>query len=409
MNILIVTDSYPPEIRSASHLMQELACELKNRGHKITVITTYPRYNLVEEFKEKVFQEFVNEDGINVIRIKTLSHHKVNFNYRGFAQLTMPFLFYFKGKKYFDKNIDLVIVYSPPLPLALFGKFIKNKYNAKYVLNVQDIFPQNAIDLKILTNPILIKFFEYIENQAYKSADEITVHSEGNKKFLLQSKNIDPNKLHILHNWIDVDLYIKAKNEGRFRKKYGLEEKFIFLFAGVTGPAQELDLVINAASQLQDLKDACFLIVGDGTKKEHLVKLSQSLELKNVIFKPFVSKDEYPFLVKEANVGIVCLSNKNKTPVVPGKILGYMASSIPVLAFLNKESDAHLLIKEANCGFTMTSDNHKEAASLIMNIYKQRDSLKIYGENGLKYVLNHFEKGICVSRLERLFGALNGR
>ena len=93
MHILLVTDSYPPEIRSASHLMLELAQELQARGHEVTVITTWPEYNLDQATAARVYGELENEAGIRVIRVKTLPHHNVNYIVRGLSQLLMPLQF----------------------------------------------------------------------------------------------------------------------------------------------------------------------------------------------------------------------------------------------------------------------------------------------------------------------------
>ena len=106
------------------------------------------------------------------------------------------------------------------------------------------------------------------------------------------------------------------------------------------------------------------------------MKMAENYGLKNIYFKPFVSKEKYPELVKDADVGLVCLSSKNKTPVVPGKILGYMAASIPVVAFLNKESDGHVIISDSRCGFSTVSDDEKRAAGLIFP-YRLRSLPKI--------------------------------
>ncbi len=176
MNILLVTDSYPPEIRSASHLMLELAQELNSRGHQVTVITTWPEYNLDRDEDKKSFNEIEIEEGITVIRVKTLPHHNVNYIVRGLSQLIMPLQFLLKLWRHKIKP-EAVVVYSPPLPLALVGSWLQRK-GVRYLLNVQDLFPQNAIDLGILTSPMQIKFFKALERFAYRTADIVTVHSE---------------------------------------------------------------------------------------------------------------------------------------------------------------------------------------------------------------------------------------
>ena len=102
-------------------------------------------------------------------------------------------------------------------------------------------------------------------------------------------------------------------------------------------------------------------------------------------------------------MGLVCLSSKNNTPVVPGKILGYMSASLPIIAFLNKESDGHKIIKEAKCGYSLISEDVEKAKELILKIYNERNNLRELGENGYKYVCINFQKEIFAS------GAFCGR
>ena len=149
MNVLLITDSYPPEIRSASHLMQELAEELDSRGYGVTVITTYPEYNLLHSERNKVFRAVSDEDGIRVIRVKTLPLHNVNFILRGLAQLTLP-LFFKKGlKKYYPDKVDIAVIYSPPLTLSVVGIYVKKRFGARLILKAFQPTVLHALDLDI--------------------------------------------------------------------------------------------------------------------------------------------------------------------------------------------------------------------------------------------------------------------
>ena len=400
-NILIITDSYPPEIRSAAQLMKDLADGLRDKGHNVFVATAYPKHNLADS-GNAVWPEIVNENGVRVLLIKTLPHHKVNFIVRGVAQLLMPYIFFRKIRKNIKEKIDVAIVHSPPLPLALAAYKVKKFYGAKYVLNLHDIFPQNAVDLGILKNKFLINFFERMEKNAYKNSDLIVVPSNEHKKFIEEKRNVPPRKTQVVCHWIDSGPFLKAQKTGRFRKLYGLENKFIFLFGGVIGPSQGLDLFIGIADKIKNNKDIVFLFAGDGSEKENLVKIAENLKLENIIFKPFVSSEEYPELVKDCDVGIICLTARNTTPAVPAKILGYMAAAVPVVAFLHKESDGLSIVKEAKCGYGAVSDNEAEALEIILKMYNEKEKMKEYGENGLKYLLENMEKKICVDKFERL-------
>jgi glycosyltransferase involved in cell wall biosynthesis len=383
--------------------MKELAEGLRDRGYKITVVTSYPQFNLSGDFEVTNFDEFSVEKGINVLRVKTLPHHNVNFYVRGISQIIMPYIFLLKMKKHLKCKFDIVFVYSPPLTLATVGTMIKKKHKSKFLFNIQDIFPQNAIDLGILKNRLIIKFFEKMEKSSYNNADLVIVHSDGNKLFLKNIKQVPEDKLYTLHNWIDISLFENNSNRISFRTKYKLDNKFIFLFAGVIGPSQGLEFIINIANELKDVKEICFLLVGDGTEKEKLEQMVRNYQLENIIFKPFVSKRDYSALVQDADVGIVSLSNKNKTPVVPGKLQGYMAASVPVVAFLNKESEVHKIIKDAKCGYSEIYGNTEKAVEIIKLIYNEKDKLKQFGENGLKYAIDHFSKDVSINNLVNLF------
>jgi len=403
-NILIISDSYPPEIRSAAQLMKDLADGLHCRGYNIWVATSYPKYNLVNS-ENIILPKTIDENGVKVLRIHTLPHHKVNFIIRGMAQLLMPYIFLREIKKNIKEKIDIVIVHSPPLPLAITAYKIKKFYNAKYILNLHDIFPQNAIDLGVLKNRFLINFFERMEKNAYQNADLIIVPSNSHKKFIEEKRNVLKQKVHVIYHWIDTVpfLQLRKRKTGKFRKLYHLEKKFVFLFGGILGPSQGLDLLIKIANSVKKNKDIVFLLVGDGSEKDGLEKMTKELKLKNVIFKPFVSFKEYPGLVKDCDIGIVCLTDKNTTPAVPAKILGYMMAAIPVLAFLHKESDGLKIVQEAKCGYVVKGSDLDKAVEVIEKIHNEKDMLEELGNNGFKYALNNFAIDICLDKLEKLF------
>jgi len=195
---------------------------------------------------------------------------------------------------------------------------------------------------------------------------------------------------------------LRLRKTGKFRKLYNLEKKFIFLFGGVLGPSQGLDLLIRIANRVKENKDIVFLLVGDGSAKEELVKMVKKLNLKNVIFKPFVSLKEYPELVKDCDIGVICLNDKNTTPAVPAKILGYMAAAIPVVTFLHKESDGCEIVQEAKCGYAVKAGDLDNAVAIVRKIYSEKDKLKELGNNGFQYALNNFTIDVCLDKLEKL-------
>ena len=395
--ILIVSDSYPPELRSASELMRDLAEGLSEQGHEIFVVTSYPKFNLAGD-ATKIYSQLSEENGVKVIRVKGLPHHKVNFIVRGIAQMILPYLFYRAVRKNISGKLDFVILHSPPLPLSSVSFKIAKKYSGKYILNLHDFFPQNAVDLGILKNKLIVRFFERMERRAYKDADYIVVPSESHKKFLGNERSVNLGKIDVIPHWIDMGQFERVSRTNKYRKLYNLEDKFIFLFAGVLGPSQVLDFILKIADKVRDEKDIHFLFVGDGMAKESLVAMAKDLGLENVSFEPFVSKEEYPFLVKDVDVGIISLTDKNTTPAVPAKLIGYMAGGLPVIGFLHEESDGTSIIREAQCGFASPFGEIEEAAQNIKKMHEGRGDIRKLGENSFSYAQSHFSKRVCINR-----------
>lgn len=385
--------------------MLELAQELSHRGHQVTVITTWPEYNLDQNIDQRTFNESELEHGIRVIRVKTLPHHNVNYILRGLAQLIMPWQFLRKLKQYRIQP-EAVVVYSPPLPLALVGSVLRRK-GVRYLLNVQDLFPQNAIDLGILRSSLQIKLFKALEKYAYQTADVVTVHSEGNRAVLQNEHPHIRDHLKILHNWVDIDHHTTASpaeraDEDDYRIKWGITQRHVAVFAGVMGPSQYLDLILAVAENMKDRSDLLFLLVGDGKEKQRLQALAQSKNLSNVRFEGFVSREAYPKLLDACTIGLVCLSPQNQTPVVPGKILGHMAAGLPVAAFLQTASDGHQLIEDAQCGVSADSANTDACVNAMQNLLLNEDNLQVLGQAGKDYAIAHFSKEVCVTQLERM-------
>jgi len=404
MKILLITDSYPPEVRSAAVLMQELAEGLNERGHEVTVCTLMPRYNLAAEVSRGGrFWYTRRENGILLIRVNSLPVHKTSVWVRGVSELTLPLAF-LAGSMLGPKP-DVIAVYSPPLTLGLTAGVFKYLGSTPFIFNVQDLFPQHLIDFGIMKNPIIINFFKGMEKLVYTLASKIAVHSEGNHKYLLEKRGVPQAKLVTLPNWVDTELPHSARILG-FRKKWGLEGKFILFFGGVMGLTQGLEVVIQAAEKLKDIEDIVFLLVGDGMAHTDLKRQVKEKGLTNVIFKPFVTPTEYWSVLKEVDVGIMTLSPEVKTPVVPSKMLGFMAAAKPFIAAVNRESDAISIAQASGGGQVVTAGDSLEFAEAVRHLYRDRQMATTMGKQGRQYALDCFSKANCLDRYEQILKEL---
>jgi len=402
MNILLISPFFPPEVGSAAHLYYELGLALQQRGHKITILTGLPRYHVVGEANTYRRRPFISETyhGLNVFRVFTLD---IPWNVpllRGMDQFLNAFTFGVVGTLL--PRVDIVLVYSPPLPLAVATYFMGRLRAKTAVLNVQDIFPQSAIDLGVLKNPWLIRFFKGMEAFAYRHFQLIVAHSEGNRGHII-SRGGQPERVMAIPNWVDTDAIKPGVTNNGLRAALGLNRHFIVSFAGVMGYSQDLNTIIAAADLLRDHQDIAFLLVGDGVEKPKIQHLVEDKKLTNVHFLPMQPKEEYPKILAASDLCLVTLRKEVQTPVVPSKILSIMAAGRPVLASLPLEGDAPRLIAEAQCGVCLAPESPELLADAILNLMQDSRLRAEMGAKGRHYAVKHLSLEACALQLERLF------
>ena len=403
MNILILTEAFPPEIRSASHLLYELAESLVEKGSKVTVVTRFPKDYINKADRKYTGRLFLREKmgGINVIRLNSFSFLRHIPLIRGLSQFILSGLLVIGG--IISGRQDIILAYSPPLPLGISAYLLSIIKKAPFIFNVQDIFPQSVIDLGLLKSKVLIKISEALEKFIYKKARYITVHSEGNRENIIYKK-VNPEKVMIIHNWVDTDLIKPSKNQDNdFRGKNNLNNKFVVSFAGVMGFAQGLDIIINCAELLKSYKDILFLLVGDGVKKDGLIKKAEDMQLNNIKFLPPQPREIYPCVLFASDICLVTLDKSVKTPVVPAKLLNIIASGRPVVASMNLKGDAPKIIRDANCGYCVEADDADGFSKAILKLYNNPKLRDEFGMNGRKYVVEHFSRKVCIEKYEKLF------
>lgn len=406
LNILLINNYFPPEIGAASHLYFYLAKELVRRGHKVKVLTGIPRYNVdLSMYRsylrmEKVYIEEL-EEGLEVIRVKLPYVDRKQLIRRGIEHFEISYKLFSYGKKFLG-DVDVSLVYSPPLTLYWVAEKIRKMISSPYILNVQDLFPQEVIDLGLMKNKLLISIFRKIEKKAYESADLITVHSENNKYYVdnILGKN---NKTFVFENWIDDQEIVPGEKNNEFSKRYNLENKFVVSFAGTLGLLQDIGVILKAANLLKNFQDIVFLIVGDGTRKIEAENLIENMKLKNVILLPPLPREKYPLVLHSSDISLVTLIKELKTPVVPSKILSIMSAGKPVVAAMNKDGDAPKLIENAKCGFAVDAGDAEGLAKAILQLYNSEELRKEFGKSGRKYVEEHLSAKKAAERYEKLF------
>src|SRR3989442_13428032 len=230
VKILMLTDRYRHELRSCAALFHDLARALQARGHEVRVITKVPsKYTPPDggAGRKESKNGWKDVEGVPVRRVRWVPYLGGGRAVRALDHLTLWLAFSFAGREW--PEADVVLIYSPPLPLALAGGAYRWRYRAPFVLNVQDLYPQTVVDLGLLRNRAAIRAAEGLEAAAYRLAGRIVVHSPGNREFLIQRKGVPPGKLRVIYNWVDLDRLRPGAKENVFRTfKSLLAETIVF-------------------------------------------------------------------------------------------------------------------------------------------------------------------------------------
>lgn len=403
MRVLLLTPAFPPEITGSGHLYYELAESLVANGHVVTVITALPRQRLGDQElgdryrRRLLLREEIN--GIQVIRVATLPLPLTLRLTKGLDHFTTPTAYLFGGL--FSGKQDVILAYSPPLPLGLTAYALARRQGIPFVLNAQDMVPQYGIDLGLLKNPLAIQLFRAIERFLYRRAPCILVHSEGNRQYLI-SRGVEPNKLAVVSNWADTERIVPRPKDNCFREEYGLNGKFVVSYAGTIGWAQDLDTVIESAALLPSHQDIRFVLVGDGPKRRPLQAKAGVLALDNVTFLPLQPRDRYPLLLHASDVCLISLNPRLTTPVVPGKLFDIMASARPVVGDVPLDGDAPRIVAEGPCGICVQSGDPHKLAEAILRLYRDPALAAELGANGRRLVERKYSRPICTHDYEQL-------
>lgn len=401
MRVLMFTDRFPPEIRSSAHLFHDLARELQRRGHDVAVITKAPTHYVANGEARNVTPGWEQVDGVRTLRVRGLplaGHHPV---IRSLDHLALGWSFGRAARQW--PKADVVLVYSPPLPLAEAGAKYDGRFGAPFVLNVQDLQPQTAIDLGLLRNRTAIALAERMERRAYERATRIVVHSPGNRTFLLERKGVPGDKVRVIYNWVDTEALRPGPRENGFRADEGLAGKFVVSYAGLMGYAQDLSTAIECAALMETDEAVLFLLVGEGAREGRWRKMVAERGLRNVRFLPMQSKERYANLLAASDVCLVPLDAALRTPVVPGKLQSIMASGRPAITIVDPWGDTPKLIDESGGGINVPPGQPQALAEAIRRLKAKPALGDQMGRLGRAFAEAHFSISRCADAYEDLF------
>ncbi|MEA5537267.1 glycosyltransferase family 4 protein [Crocosphaera sp. XPORK-15E] len=406
MRILIYSYNYHPEPIGIAPLMTELAEGLAKRGHQVRVVTAmpwYPESEIAPDYQGKLYLT-EERNGVKIQRCFVWIRRKRNFSNRAFFEISFVVLSFFQALN--GSRPDIIFLTIPGLPVCVPAAILGWLYRTPILLNLQDILPDAAIHVGLISSQKMISLFQWLEKFAYRTATKISVISDGFTKNLLEKK-VPDNKIIEVPNWVDVNFIKPLSQENNyFRQENGLEGKFVVLYSGNIALTQPLEILIDAAVKLGHINDLAVVIVGKEEALEGLDKYCQRKKAHNVILRPFQPRHKLPEMLAAADVGMVMQKSNVISFNMPSKIQVLLASGRAIIASVPGEGTAARAIKNSGGGIVVPPEDSDALAQAIEKLYSNPDLVISLGKQGRKYAEEYYNFENTLDKYEDLLSLM---
>lgn len=386
MNILFITLL---KINSLSDrgIYTDLLRKFEEDGNTIYVICPNER-------REGRKTEIIINNQLNLLRVKTFNIQKAPLIEKGLGTLAIEYQYLYAIKKYFkNTKFDLIIHSTPPITFTKVINYIRKRDRAISYLLLKDIFPQNAVDMKLITkNGLLHKYFRRKEKKLYEVSDYIGCLSKANLEYLkahdtyLNFNNIEINPNTITPNFINYSSL--EKEDVKLKYQIPLDKK-IFIYGGNLGRPQGVEFLLDTIQNCKRL-DVYFLIIGSGTEFVKIKKWFDNRNPENATLFSFLPKNDYDKLLAACDVGLIFLHKDFTIPNYPSRLLSYLEMKMPIIAATDPNTDVGTDIEKNKCGYWVLSGDNKAMQAAIDNLMNDEKIFATFKENAWKFLMNEF-------------------
>jgi glycosyltransferase involved in cell wall biosynthesis len=399
MHILVVHQYFLGKRDAGGSRWNQFAKYWSQAGHKITVLAGTVHYATGEkrpEYKGKFLVREQEGENVEVLRCYVSESYNKSFVGRFWAYLSFAISSIWAGLFHTGK-CDVIICTSPPLTVGLTGWILSKLKRVPMVFEVRDLWPESAIDTGILTNKWLIKLSYWLEKKSYKSANWINVLTPAFEKTLIEKKNIKSERISMIPNGADIDIFKPGERNNWVRKKFNLGDKFVVTYVGAHGVANHLVQVLESASILKEHTDIVLMLVGDGMQKSMLRQKATQWQLDNIVFADSVPKDVIVDYIVASDVCTAVLKKVDTFKTVyPNKVFDYMSAARPVI--IGIDGIARKLIEDADAGIYTEPENANEFAETVLELKNNPQLCKEFGQNGLYFVKHNFDRKVLAGK-----------
>jgi len=392
MNVIFLTLVRISDIEDRG-IYQDLMRKFRDEGHNVYIVTAAER-RLGQE------TSLVDSHGVKILNVKTLNVQKTNIVEKGIGTLLIESQFKAAIEKYLgDVKFDLITYSTPPITFTNVVRYLKNK-NPKAIsyLQLKDIFPQNAVDMKMFGEKSVFNwYFRKKEKALYKASDFIGCMSPANVKFILgHNPEIDAARVEVAPNSIELKEDDELDDPGQLeaarlyiRKKYNLPlDKPVFIYGGNLGIPQGIDYLVKCLDANKNREDCYFVVVGSGTHYGLISEWYSKNHSHNVKLMQALPKSEYDTLVRTCDVGMIFLDHRFTIPNYPSRLLSYLEYKMPVVCATDVNTDIGKIAEENGYGYWCESVKPEDFTALVDKVLAA--DRKAMGERGYEFLKQNY-------------------
>jgi colanic acid biosynthesis glycosyl transferase WcaI len=407
VKLVVVTPHFAPDLAPTGEVVTRITHELITQGHRIEVITSLPWYRdhriepgyagKLVRYEDVPWGRIVRVNPFPTTDKRNIARRAVSF--AGFSLASAAV-----GGR--GGNVDGVLALSPPLTLGLTGWAIARRRGAPLAFNIQDVYPDVAIELGVLSNHRLIAAARRLERLCYARADAVTVLSDDLKQNIMARMD-EPTKIRVIPNFVDTDWITPSARDNEYRKQHGLQDKFVVMYAGNVGLSQSLDLVVDAAAALAHEREIVFVINGGGAAKAGLRERARGMD--NVVFVDMQPSERLPRVLAAADVHLVPLKRGLARSSVPSKTYSILAAGRPLIASVDPGSEVARVVERSGSGIAVAPEDSEAFTKAVRSLYEQRDQLDAMGAGGRAFVERWASPAAVAKQYADLFAELHAR
>jgi putative colanic acid biosynthesis glycosyltransferase WcaI len=407
VHVVLLSLVFRPDNVSTAHVMADLASDLAAAGHQVTVFTTTPHYNQdpaaeAAQPRRPVLGRLLQTSDYRGIRV----YHAWMPRKGRSVLLRLLAWIWFHGVSTLAALVlagkpGVIFVPSPPLTVGVSAWVLGRLRSAPFVYNVQEIYPDIAINLGALRNQTLIQLMYALERFVYRRARAITVIAPRMRDRLIE-KGVPPAKVVVIPNFVDLGELSPRPKDNPFSRAFGVHDKFVVSYAGNLGPAQGLDCFVDVASLLRDRPEVVLLLIGDGMLAEPLRARAAAQGLSNLRVIPYQPYSAVPDIYGASDVCVVAQATATGSDAIPSKVYRIMACERPIVAATDRRSDLAHLITAAGCGVVIPPEAADALSTAVRDALSDPEGWRRRAAAGRAYVSQHYARAAISRRYEAL-------